>query len=136
MGEEYEAAEDKEGGEEKPDRRVKGKKKKKTVHAHVEAHIPLQLAPGAPKLDFYWFPGGIKPEIRRPGNFGCPGLGSGIAWQLETTVGLDQWCPEVPKNREIVVSLTSEGFGRAKGKVGRSHLGTAQTAHDSQENDL
>ena len=51
MGEEYEAAEDEEGGEEKPERWIKGKKKKKTVHAHVEAHIPLQLAPGPPKLD-------------------------------------------------------------------------------------
>ena len=38
------------GAEPKPVRWAKGKKKRATVHAHVEAHIPMVLAPTTPRL--------------------------------------------------------------------------------------
>ena len=38
------------GAEPKPVCWAKGKKKRETVHAHVEAHIPMVLAPTTPRL--------------------------------------------------------------------------------------
>ena len=49
MGSEYENV-DEGGAEPKPVRWAKGKKKRATVHAHVEAHIPMVLAPTTPRL--------------------------------------------------------------------------------------